>query len=227
MATVFLRTLIVFIVILLFMRLMGKRQLGQLELSELVTAVLISDIAVHPLQDIGIPMLNGLLPAIILFCCETLISGISMKSVRSRAILFGRPSILIDNGKIIQQEMHHSRVTLDELQEELRKKNITDLSTVKYAVLETDGFLNTILYAGERPPTAAMLQLPAEDKGLPITVINDGRVLSRNLKLLGKNENWLQKELAKRGFKSPRQVYCMTVDEKNNIYFAAKEGAGA
>ena len=223
MAVIFLRTLIVFIVVLTFMRLLGKRQLGQLELSELVTAVLISDMAAHPLQDIGIPMLNGLIPALTLFCCEILISGAAMKSVRCRAFLFGKPSILVENGRINQREMRRARVTLDELYEELRKKDITDLATIKYAILETGGSLNTILYPSETPPSAGMLGLQPEENGLPMLLINDGRLLSRNLHLRGKDEKWLTNELHKRGIESPRQVYLMTLDEKDHIYFSPKE----
>ena len=107
---VIIRTLIVYFALLLFMRLMGKRQLSELELPELAVAVLIADLGAHPLQDIGIPLMNGLLPMVVLFCCEVLISGAAMKSPRLRSVLFGRPSFLIRNGKIDQREMRRSRL---------------------------------------------------------------------------------------------------------------------
>ena len=151
MAIVIVRTLIVYFALVLFMRLMGKRQLGELELPELAVAVLIADLAAHPLQDIGIPLMNGLLPVVVLFCCEVLIAGATMKSSRLRSLLYGRPAFLISKGVIDQGEMRRSRFTLDELTEELRGKGITDIAQVEYAVLETNGVLNTLLFPEFQP----------------------------------------------------------------------------
>ena len=139
MAIVIIRTGIIYFALLAAMRLMGKRQLGEMELSEFVVASLIADLASHPLQDVGIPMTNGLVPILTLLCLELLIAGLSMKSIRLRTLLFGRPSMLVVRGKIDQREMRANRFTADELMQELRKKGIFDLSQVEYAVLETDG----------------------------------------------------------------------------------------
>ena len=130
MAIVFVRTIIIFFAVILLMRLMGKRQLGELETSELVVAVMISDLAANPLQDIGIPLLNGLVPIITLFCCEIILSGLTMKSVTVRKLLCGRPSILVSDGKIDQTQMRKNRFTLDELTEELRIQGVTDIATI-------------------------------------------------------------------------------------------------
>jgi len=111
-ATAIIRTIIVFITIITSIRIMGKRQLGELEPSELVVTVLISDIAAHPLEDIGTPLLDGLVPVLTLICCEIIVSGIIIKSVRLRAILCGKPSIIITNGVIDQKEMKHNRYTI-------------------------------------------------------------------------------------------------------------------
>ena len=134
MAIVLTRTIIVYFTLLVAMRLMGKRQLGEMELSEFVVAALIADLAAHPLQDIGIPLINGIVPVLTLFCCEMLISGFSMKSIRFRSLLFGRPSLLIQEGKILQNEMHSNRFTPEELMQELRNQGIYDISRVQYAV---------------------------------------------------------------------------------------------
>ena len=120
MTIILIRTVIVFFSITIALRLMGKRQLGELELSELVVAILISDLAANPLQDIGIPLLNGLLPIVVLLCCELLISGFIVKSATFRSLVCGRPSILVENGQISESEMRRNRFTLDELAEELR-----------------------------------------------------------------------------------------------------------
>ena len=226
MAIIFIRTIIVFASLVIAMRLMGKRQLGELELSELVTAVLISDMASHPLQDIGTPLLNGLISVVTLLCCELLISAGILKSQRFRTLLCGKPSMLIVNGRVCEKAMRQNRFTLDELAEELRNQGVTDMSTIKYAILETDGTLNTIPYPTERPVTAAQMNISVPDNGFPTVVINDGRVLSGNLRSVGRDEKWLDKELRKRKVRSASDVYLMTIDETDGVYFVEKEGKG-
>ena len=223
MFILFIRTLIVYITLLGAMRLLGKRQLGEMELSEFVVAALIADMASHPLQDIGIPLINGLIPILTLFCCEVLISGAALKSVRLRAILFGKPSILIVRGVIDQQEMRKNRFTLDELTQELRSQGVTDMSKIEYAILETDGRLNVLLFPAEKPVTASMLQLPVYNTGFPVVIISDGRVLHENLQQSGRDMNWLQTELASRGVQSARQVFLLSVNAAGQIYFCKKE----
>lgn len=204
------------------MRIMGKRQLGELEPAELVVAVLISDLAAHPLQDPGIPLLYGLIPVITLLCCEVLISAGLVRSIRFRALVCGRPSIIIDNGKIVQREMKRNRFTVDELTEELRKKEILDIASVQYAILETDGTLSTILYAHSAPATPEQLGMTVQEADYPVIVINDGRIMTENLHRVGRDRRWLQAELKKRGIKEAAQVYIMTVDSSGKVFFSAK-----
>ena len=223
MAVVLVRTLIIYFALLLTMRLLGKRQLGEMELSEFVLAALIADLASHPLQDMGIPLLNGLVPIVVLFSCEVLIAGLSLKHIRLRSLIFGKPSLLIAQGQILQREMLRNRFTLDELMQELRAQGITDLSEIEYGVLETNGKLNVILSPGSRPATAAQLGLVPEEGGYPSIVVSDGRVLEANLKHLGLNRGWLDKQLAAHGAQSPKQVYLMTATRTGKVYYAAKE----
>ena len=224
MAIVIIRTGIIYFALLLAMRLMGKRQLGEMELSEFVVASLIADLASHPLQDVGIPMANGLVPIFTLFCFEVLIAGASMKSIRLRTLLFGGPSILVYHGVIDQKQMHADRFTADELMQELRKQGMFDLSEVEYAILETDGRLNIIPYPAHLPPTAEQLGVKAEDGGYPLIVISEGRVLTKNLKSLGRDSSWLRDELKKKGQDDPKSVYLMTVNQSGQSYLAEKEG---
>jgi len=222
MAIILVRTLIIFFTVILCLRLMGKRQLGELELSEFVVAVIISDLAANPLQDIGTPLLNGLIPIVVLLCFELLISGLVVKSVSVRKLLFGKPSMLVVHGKVDQVQMRRNRFTLDELMEELRGKDITDLSTVQYAILECNGSLSTILYPAERPVTAGQMNAPTSDTGYPMILVNDGKVLENNLLLAGRNRGWLDKELAARKLTSDA-VYLMTINSAGQVYFAAKD----
>jgi len=205
------------------MRLMGKRQLGEMELSEFVVASLIADLASHPLQDVGIPMTNGLVPILTLFCFEVLIAGLSMKSIRLRTFLFGRPSTLVTRGVIDQREMRRNRFTVDELMQELRKQGMFDLSQVEYAVLETDGRLNVIPYPAALPPTAAQMGVQADDGGCPLIVISEGRVIEKNLRSLGHDARWLREELGRKQKPDPKEIYLMTVNQAGQSYIAEKE----
>ena len=223
MVIAFLRTIILYLLIIAGVRLMGKRQVGELEPSELVLALIIADLAAVPMQDFGIPLLSGIIPILTLLCITMILSVLTMKSVKFRAIICGRPSIIVENGKIHQREMKKNRFTVDELMEELRMKGITDLSTVKYAILETNGMISVLPYANQLPATAEQMNVTPDDVGLPIVIINDGRVLDHNLKTRGLDGSWLQKRLEEHKIKSAKDVFLLTVDEQNRVYFAAKD----
>ncbi|MBQ3405300.1 MAG: DUF421 domain-containing protein [Oscillospiraceae bacterium] len=223
MAIIFLRTLIVFFLIMLAMRIMGKRQLGELEPSELVAAVLISDISANPLEDMGIPLIYGILPALTLLSCEVLISAITLKSIRLRSLLGDVPSIVISHGKINQKEMRKNRFNIDELTSELRKQGVTDISSIQTAVLEPDGSISILLYPSECPVTPAQLNIDSGNSSYPVILINDGHIIDGNLKLLGIDRAWLDKELKKRNIESPEDVFLLTSDSSFNIYVDEKD----
>lgn len=223
MVIAFLRTIILYLLIIAGIRLMGKRQVGELEPSELVLALIIADLAAVPMQDFGIPLLSGIVPILTLLCITMIISVLSMKSVKFRAVICGRPSIIVENGRLHQREMKKNRFTVDELMEELRMKGITDISTVKYAILETNGQISVLPYANQLPVTAEQMSVFPDEQGLPIVIINDGRVLDHNLKTRGLDEKWLEKRLREHQVRSPRDVYLLTVDEQGRVYFAGKD----
>lgn len=223
MVIAFIRTIILYLLIIAGVRLMGKRQVGELEPSELVLALLIADLAAVPMQDFGIPLISGIIPILTLLSMTMIFSMLSMKSVRFRALLCGRPSIIVENGKLHQREMAKNRFTVDELMEELRMKGVTDISTVKYAILETNGQLSVLPYADQKPPTAKDMALSPEEGGLPIVIINDGHILEHNLKTRGYDLNWLEKQLGQRGVQKAEDVYLLTADEQGRVYFAPKE----
>lgn len=223
MVIAFLRTIILYLLIIAGVRLMGKRQVGELEPSELVLALIIADLAAVPMQDFGIPLLAGIIPILTLLCITMIISVLSMKSVKFRAVICGRPSIIVENGKLHQREMKKNRFTVDELMEELRMKGITDIATVKYAILETNGLISVLPYANQLPATAEQMNVCPDEQGLPIVIINDGRVLDHNLKTRGLDEKWLEKRLREHQCHSPRDVYLLTVDELGRVYFAGKD----
>ena len=182
MMTAFTRTIILYFLIMVGLRLMGKRQIGELEPSELVLTMMISDLATVPMQDFGIPLLAGVIPILTLLSISMLLSQISLRHLRFRAMICGTPSVLIRNGELQQDAMRRNRLTVDELLEALRGQGISDLREVKYAVLETSGQLSVLPRADCQPVTPRQLSLQPEDpQTLPIVVISDGRLLRRSM----------------------------------------------
>lgn len=224
MIIAFSRTILLYLLIIVGIRLMGKRQVGELEPSELVLALIIADLAAVPMQDFGIPLLAGIVPILTLLCVTMLISILSMHSITFRAVICGKPSIIVENGVIRQREMAKNRFTVDELMEELRMKGYTDISTIKYAILETNGQISILPYANQRPPTCQEMKLTPKENGLPIVLINNGRVMEQNMKSRGYDNKWLEKQLRTHGAKEPEEVYLLTADERGQVYFAPKEG---
>ncbi len=223
MFTGLIRTIILYSVIIIGIRLMGKRQVGELEPSELVLSLIIADLASVPMQDYGIPLLTGLVPILALLSMTMILSVLTMKNMKFRILMCGRPSIVIRDGLVNQQEMHRNRLTVDELLEELRGQGYTDPALVKYAILETNGRLSVLPYANQKPPTARQLKVSVEEGGLPLVVISDGRLLEHNLKALGRDQRWLDKQLAQRDCKNPESVFLMLVDQAGAIYLARKD----
>lgn len=223
MLTAVIRTVILYLIIVIGIRLMGKRQIGQLEPSEFVLSLLIADLAAVPMQDFGIPLIMGVIPIVTLLCLSTILSVLTVRSIRLRALLCSRPSIVVQDGKILAREMVKNRFTVDELMEELRGAGVTDLNSVKYAVLETTGRISVITKKEEQPPTAAELGIPVVDTGLPVIVVSDGRILSENMKVRNLSEVWLQEQLAVRCVERIEDVFLMTVDEAGKVYLSKRE----
>ena len=217
------RSVILYLFIVVGIRLLGKHQVSELEPAEFVLALIIADVASVPMQDYGIPLMMGIIPIITLLCLSMILSVLTMKSLRIRTLLTGAPSILIRNGKLDQKEMRRARMTVDEMFEELRLQGYTDPSSIQYAVLETNGQLSLLPYAAQKPPTADDMDIPVSDSGLPLVLINDGRLISANLKRRGLDEAWLNKRLAEHKANHVREVFLLTVDEQNQTYFVRKE----
>ena len=224
MTTAFFRTLILYFILMVGLRLMGKRQIGELEPSELVLTLIISDLAAVPMQDFGIPLVNGVFPIVTLLCVSMLLSFVSLKSIRFRGLICGYPTVIIRDGKVLQQNMARNRFTVDELLEQLRSQGYSDLTAVKYAVLETSGQVSVLPYTKDSPVTPQVMNMTVQDDvTLPVLVINDGHIMSENLSASGYDAVWLDKQLKERRLTSPRQVFLMTVDEAGAVTCVAME----
>lgn len=225
MITAFFRTVILYLFIIAGLRLMGKRQIGELEPGDLVLTLIISDLASVPMQDFGIPLVNGVFPIIVLLSLSMLVSYFSLKSIRFRSLVCGRPTVIIQDGKILQANMAKTRFTVDELYEQLRTQGYSSLDGVKYAILETSGQVSVLPYTRTAPltPQSAGIEVQ-EDVTLPVLVVNDGHILTDNLRTCGRDLSWLQGQLKKRRLTSPKQVFLMTVDEAGAVVCVTKEG---
>ena len=225
MATAFARTILLYVILIVGIRAMGKRQIGELEPIELVLMLLISDLAAVPMQDFGIPLLNGVVPIITLLSLSMLLSFFSMQSVRFHRLVCGNPTTLIKDGVIQQAAMRRNRFTLDELIDELRAQGVTDLTTVKYAVLETNGQLSVLLYPADAPATPRQLgKAVRDDVSLPTVLVNDGHVMKNGLTDKGLDQAWLDRTVRAHGFRDAREILLLTVDDAGKVLCVGKEG---
>ena len=223
MMTAFIRTVVLYLLLIVGLRITGKRQIGELEPIELVLTMLLSDLASVPMQDFGIPLLYGVIPIVTLLCLSTLLSYASLRSVRLRNLICGEATLIINEGKILQNAMRCSRLTLDELLEELRGQGISDLRSVKYAILETSGHLSVLPYAADQPVTPRQTGMTVEDVYLPTVIINDGRLMRESMTREGYDDTWLKKQLRAHRAKSPEDVFYLAVDQSGAVTCIAKE----
>ena len=218
----YLRTAFLYLILILSLRLMGKRQIGQMEATEFVVTMLVANLAAIPMQDAAIPLYSGLVPILTVLGMELVLSGLIMHSVMLRRFFCGKPVILIDNGKIVQQNLRRTRVTLDELTGHLREKDVLDIRTVQFAILETDGNLSVFPFPKDRPASAKDAGIQAKPQYLPITIIEDGYVSKENLQRAEKNEIWLEQVLRQYSAK-PEDTLLLTVDSGDHVVWLGKE----
>lgn len=212
------RTVLLHAVLIVTVRLLGKRQIGQMEPSEFVVTMLLANLATIPMEEPDRPVYHGIVPIALVIAAEMLMAFLMLRSIRLRKLLCGKPVILIENGKIQEQNLRRARVNLDELTMHLREQEIFDLTEVKFAILETNGQLSTLLYAKDRPASAKDAGIRAQETELPITVISDGTLLHDNLALTGHDTRWVEAELRKRNCPMHKALL-MTVDAEGKIYF--------
>ena len=205
---------------------MGKKQIGELEPFELVIALMISELATFPMQDIRIPILHAIIPIISLLFLQVATSFIELKSERARRIFTGTPSILIRKGIIDIAELRYQRFNINDLLEELRLKGYFNLSDIQYAILETSGELSILPKTEISNATKADLNMNVTQESLPIPLIMDGIINHKNLKLLEKDEFWLNKILKEHDIKDAKDVFLGIIDSKSKFFYQLKERKG-
>ena len=218
----YIRTIILYLVLIAVIRLMGKRQIGQMEPSEFVVTMLVANLASIPMQDGGIPLFSGVVPILTVLGMELVLAAAAMGSVWVRKALCGKPVILIENGKILQNALRATRVTLDELTGHLREKDILDIQSVQYAILETNGNLSVFPWPKEVPASAKEAGIPVKAQYLPISIIEDGYLYEENLAIAKRDKQWVQRILDEYRT-SLKQTWLLTVDEKGHVTWISKE----
>ena len=222
MLATFFRSIIIYIIVLIVMRLMGKREIGQMQPFELAISIMIADLASIPMTDIGIPISNGIIPIMGLLVMHLVISVLNIKSGTLRGLICGKPTILIYRGKIDEEKLRAERLTLNELEEKLRSNNVMNLGDVEYAILETSGDISVIQKPNKRTTTPEDFDIMPEYEGISYDLVIDGKVMQDNLNKLDKSYEWLKKQTEKFQM-MPEEALIVTVNGKGDIFCQKKQ----
>jgi len=217
------KTVIIYIVIVIAMRIMGKKQAGQLQPYELVITLMIADVASTPMDDIGSPISYGLVPALTLMLLYFFFTFLTLKSTRLRLLFCGKPSILIHNGKILFEELRRSNYSLNDLVEQLRIYGNTSIPEIHYAILETNGALSVLPYSAHSPATPAQFSMQVDDADLFICVIADGHLNPIGLHQVGTSESELLTLLKKLGYRSYSDILLCMLAESGEYFIQDRQ----
>jgi len=224
MLIVIARTILLYGTVILVIRIMGKRQVGELQPFELAITIMISALAAIPMEDIDIPLLFSIIPIFLLLAFQVIISIISMRSTKARSFLCGKPTILIKNGRIIEDNLKKLRINLNDLLEQLRIKGYYNIADIEFAIMETTGKISVIPKSQKRPLTPDDLNIPTDYEGISQSLIIDGEVQHKNLAKIGLNEKWLLNELKKFNIYNLNQIFFAAIDSKGNLLYQLKIG---
>ncbi|EHQ91915.1 DUF421 domain-containing protein [Desulfosporosinus youngiae] len=222
MLVVVVRTLILYVVVIIALRLMGKREIGQLQPFELVVILMISELAAVPSENVGVPLLSGIIPILVLLAASLTFAYASLKSEKARDIICGRPSILIDRGKILEKELRKNCYNISDLLEELRLNNIPNIADVEFAILENNGQISVFPKSNKRPAIPEDFNISPPYEGLPLPIIMDGKLKTDYLKQREKDLNWLKSELKKYDIDRIEDVLLASLDSSGNLYVQPK-----
>ncbi len=220
---VIIRTAILYALVVVVMRLMGKRQLGELQPYELVITIMISDLASLPMQDTRLPLLLGIIPIITMLIMQIFVSEIQLRSEKIRAVIDGKPSILLRNGKIDTKALRDQRINIDDLMEELRVNGYFNIDDIAYIILENNGKISVIPKASLAPVTRSDLNISAPQDILPTMLIIDGKIQKENLKSINKDMNWLMENINKYNINNIKDVFIALMDSHNKFFCQEKD----
>ncbi|MGI6686362.1 MAG: DUF421 domain-containing protein [Bacillota bacterium] len=226
MILLIIRTTILYFIVVIAMRAMGKRQIGQLQPFELVVILIISEMAAISMQSTGIPITSSIVPIITIVVLQVFLALLNLKSEKARLIICGKPTILIENGKIMEDELRRSRINMNDILEQLRAKDCFNIADVEYAILETNGSLSVLLKSQKRSIQPEDLNIETKYEGLPTNIIIDGQVNHDNLQKAALDENWLKEELSKRDINNISDVLFASLDTSGKLFVELKTTRG-
>ncbi len=216
------RTVILYILVLIMIRVMGKRQISDLQTSELVVTLLISNIAVIPMQDTSLPLLSGVVPILLLVASEVILSWFMLKNSSFRSLICGKPQIIIDNGTLNQNKMKVLRISTEDLMEQLRQAGVFTLADVKYAILETNGKLSVLKKPQKESVTAEQMKITEYSDDFEVVIISDGEIAEGSMSIFGITQSWVNKTLKKNRVEV-KDVFIMTVNSERSYNIIKKE----
>ncbi len=223
MAIMLIRSVIIYICVLIVVRLMGKRQIGEMQPFEFVVTLIIADLACLPMAELSVPLIHGIVPILTLLIVHFLICFLSRKFMFARYLLTGRPAIVISPRGINYKELQKLNMTLDDLMELIRGCDVFNLSDIAYAILETNGNLCVIKKAEVEPATREDLKVKVSQNTLPVNIIMDGKVMKENVQMAGINEKFIQKCLEKAKIKKVKDVLLLTLDNNGEVFIQSKK----
>ncbi|WP_261853992.1 DUF421 domain-containing protein [Clostridium folliculivorans] len=223
MLIVLIRTVILYSVVVLVMRLMGKRQIGELQPYEFVITMMISDLAALPMQDTRLPLLLGVIPIITLLMLKTLLSEIQLKSKIARKVIDGTPCVLIKEGKVNFKSLISQRINIDDLMEELRLSGYFNIKDIQYAILENNGQVSVIPKKALSPATKEDVKVDGEEDKLPFVLVINGKLDKKALQRANKDFSWLDKMLKKNNVEDIKNVYIAMIDSNSQFFLQKKD----
>lgn len=223
MSIMLIRSIIIYVITFIIIRLMGKRQIGEMQPFEFVITLIIADLACLPMAELAVPLVHGIVPILVLYLLHFFICFLSRKFMWFRYTITGRPAIVINPTGIDYKELRKLNMTLDDLMEAMRSLGYFSIDEVSYAIIETNGKLCAIPNAGNTPVTRQDLGIKADPSTFPVNIIMDGKIMAENMKLLSLDDKFLQKYYKKTNTANPKQILLFTVDGNGKIFIQPKK----
>ena len=226
MGLVFIRSIVTIVVLFLLAKVMGKKQISQLNLFDYIVGITIGSVAADISLDLNKSFLDGVICMLVFGLTGALVSYVTLKSIKLRRFFTGTPSIIIENGKIIEEGLKKVKFDINDLMEELRGAGYFNIDEVAYAVMETNGKISFLPKDEEKPVTKKDMDLKIIPSSLVANIIIDGKIMMNNLKAMNKDEKWLSHELKVLGYKDLDEILLATLDSNDKI-MVYKKGISA
>lgn len=219
------RSVVIYLFVLVVIRLMGKRQVGEMQPFEFVITLIIADLACIPMAELAVPLVHGIVPIFTLLVIHFFICFLSRKSMKIRYLVSGRPAIIVSPSGINYHELKKLNMNLDDLIEQLRGSGVFNIEDTAYAIMETNGKIAVIKKANIEPPTREDMEVEIQQNGLPVNIIMDGVLMKENVNLTGINDDFIHSCLKKAKIEQMKKVLLFTLDNQGNVFIQGKNAS--